>query len=148
MKLKLIEIVNLSTEINGDQKTNSPGLLREGFDYSIKANIDRLNNLIKPELATYDKLRQEILEKFGTQKGNLFEIKKEYFEDFGKAIQDLENVEKDIDVKSLFSVEITTDVLHSIGQTKGWYPIFQQLITPEEKPEEKPAADPKKLKKA
>lgn len=145
MKLKLIDVLELSAEING-VPDKIPGLLREEIDYSVKANIDRVNNLIKPDVESYQRLYKEIWEKHGETKGGRILVKPESKEALYKDIEALNNVEKDVNISGLFSVEIGEETLESMGKTKGWYPLFRALLE-DLKPKEEEKKTPEKTTK-
>ena len=135
MKLKLSDIIALSKEIHGVPQ-KFPGLLYENIEYPVKLNIHRLHSEIEPEVKAYSILMDEMLKKHGTLKdGRLgsYNISPQnlpaYFEDK----KSLEDVEKEIDISVLLTVDITIDTLSDMGETTGFYPVFQSIIEHEKK---------------
>lgn len=148
MKLKLSDIIALSKEIHGIPQ-KFPGLLYEDIDYPVKLNIHRLHNEIDSEVKAYGILMDEILKKHGTLKdGRMgsYSIGPQnlpaYFEDK----KSLEDVEKEIDISVLFTVDISIDTLSDMGKTTGFYPVFQSIIEHEKKKSEAAVAEAKPSK--
>ena len=135
MKLKLHEVVSLNYELNGITKQNkdgsseiiSQGLLKQKTNMKTKLYLQRLNKLVGDEFKLYEDARHELYKKYGKEKDNMFEIPKENFADFNKELEDLLTAEKEIDVKNLWSGELTIETVDNI-ETDEIYPIFLKLI--------------------
>lgn len=135
MKLKLHEIVGLYYELNGitKQKTDgsqeiiSNGLLKQKASLKVKVYLQRLNKIASDEFKLYEDSKLELFKKYGDEKDGAIQLKPENFADFNKEHEDLLTAEKDVDVKMLWSTDLTVDNLASI-ETDETYPIFLKLI--------------------
>lgn len=135
MKLKLHEIVALHYELNGITKQNadgsqemiSSGLLKQKASLKVKVYLQRLNKLVADEVKLYEEHRTDLFKKYGEEKDGQITLQKENIADFNKEHEDLLTAEKDVDVKMLWSTDLTVDNIASI-ETDEVYPIFLKLI--------------------
>jgi hypothetical protein len=134
MKLNLNEIVELHYELNGMTYTKegvstvvSNGLLKQKTSMKNKLYFQRLNKVVEAEVKLLDESKKELFDKFGEGDGEERFIPKEKMEEFNKEYVDLLNAEKEIDVVSLWSTDITPDTLESI-ETEEVYPVFLKLV--------------------
>lgn len=135
MKLKLHEIVGLFFELNGitkqkndgSQEVVSQGLLKQKASLKVKVYLQRLNKIVSDENKIYEDSKLELFKKYGEEKDGQITLKKENVEDFNKELEELLSAEKDVDVKMLWSTDLTVDNLASI-ETDETYPIFLKLI--------------------
>jgi hypothetical protein len=133
MKLQLHEIVALYYELNGITKQNndgskeviSMGLLKQKASLKVKVYLQRLNKIAGDEFKLYSKL--ELFKKYGDEKDGQITLRKEELEAFDKEHQDLLTAEKEVDVKMLWSTDLTVDNLADI-ETDETYPVFLKLI--------------------
>lgn len=135
MKLKLHEIVGLFYELNGitkqkndgSQEVVSQGLLKQKASLKVKVYLQRLNKIVSDENKIYEDSKLELFKKYGEEKDGQITLKKENIDDFNKELEELLSAEKDVDVKMLWSTDLTVDNLASI-ETDETYPIFLKLI--------------------
>lgn len=135
MKLKLHEIVGLHYELNGitkqkndgTQEVVSQGLLKQKASLKVKVYLQRLNKIVADEVKLYEENRLELYKKYGEEADGQITLKKENFEDFNKEHEELLTAEKDVDVKMLWSTDLTVENLAAI-ETDEVYPIFLKLI--------------------
>jgi acylphosphatase len=135
MKLQLHEIVALYYELNGITKQNndgskeviSMGLLKQKASLKVKVYLQRLNKIAGDEFKLYEDSKLELFKKYGDEKDGQIILKKEELEAFDKEHQDLLTAEKEVDVKMLWSTDLTVDNLASI-ETDETYPVFLKLI--------------------
>jgi hypothetical protein len=134
MKLNLNEILDLYYELNGMTYTKegvstvvSNGLLKQKTSMKNKLYFQRLNKVVEAEVKLLDESKKELFDKFGEGEGEERFIPKEKMEEFNKEYVDLLNAEKEIDVVSLWSTDITPDTLESI-ETEEVYPVFLKLV--------------------
>lgn len=135
MKLKLHEIVGLHYELNGITKqhkdgsveTISEGLLKQKASLKVKVYLQRLNKVVAEEYKLYEEAKLELFKKHGETEGEQITLKKENIQDFNKEHEELLTAEKEIDVKNLWSTDLTIDTIASI-ETEETYPIFLKLI--------------------
>jgi hypothetical protein len=135
MKLSLGEIVALFNELNGqviDQKTGerSKGVL--SYKLSIRAkhilNND-LNKKIAEDVKAFEESRLELFKELGEQEGDMWIVKPENQEELFKKIQELESIEKNVEVPKINAGE-----LYNI-ETEDYWPILldKLLAKPEAK---------------
>ena len=124
MKLTLGEIVALFNELNGqviDQKTGerSKGVL--SYKLSIRAkhilNND-LNKKIAEDVKAFEESRLELFKELGEQEGDMWIVKPENQDELFKKIQELESIEKNVEVPKINAGE-----LYNI-ETEDYYPIL------------------------
>ena len=135
MKLKLHEIVGLHYELNGitkqkndgTQEVVSQGLLKQKASLKVKVYLQRLNKIVADEVKLYEENRTELFKKYGEEAEGQITLKKENFEEFNKEHEELLTAEKEVDVKMLWSTDLTVDNLAAI-ETDEVYPIFLKLI--------------------
>lgn len=135
MKLKLHEVVALHYELNGITKQKkdgtaeviSNGLLKQKASMKVKLYLQRLNAVVSDEFKLYSEAEQELFKKYGEQDGEMIVVSHEKFADFAKEKEELLTAEKEIDVKNLWSSDLTIENLASI-ETDETYPVFLKLI--------------------
>jgi hypothetical protein len=135
MKLKLHEIVGLHYELNGitkqkndgAQEVVSQGLLKQKASLKVKVYLQRLNKVVADEVKIYEDNRLELYKKYGEEADGQITLKKENFDDFNKDHEELLTAEKEVDVKMLWSTDLTVENLAAI-ETDEVYPIFLKLI--------------------
>lgn len=134
MNLKLHEIVSLYYELNGVTKQSeneteviSQGLLKQKTSLKVKMYLQRLNKIVSEEVKMYEDAKKELYSKHGEEKDGSILIKSENIEQFRKELEDLLTAEKDIDVATLWSSDLTVDNLESI-ETDEFYPTLLKLI--------------------
>ena len=89
-----------------------------------------------PEVKAYGILMDEMLKKHGTVKDERmgsYSISPQNLPAYLDDKKSLEEVEKEIDISVLFTVDITIDTLSDMGKTTGFYPVFQSIIEHEKK---------------
>jgi hypothetical protein len=135
IKLTLGELVALFNELNGqviDQKTGerSKGVL--SYKLSIRAkhilNND-LNKKIAEDVKAFEESRLELFKELGEQEGDMWIVKPENQEELFKKIQELESIEKNVEVPKINAGE-----LYNI-ETEDYWPILldKLLAKPEAK---------------
>ena len=92
-----------------------------------KLYFQRLNKVVEAEVKLLDESKKELFDKFGEGEGEERFIPKEKMEEFNQEYLDLLKAEKEIDVVSLWSTDITPDTLESI-ETEEVYPVFLKLV--------------------
>lgn len=135
MKLALHEIVGLHYELNGITKQNkdgsveviSNGLLKQKASLKVKVYLQRLNKVISEEVKLYEDAKLELFKKFGEEEDGQITLKKEFIASFNREHEDLLTAEKEIEVKNLWSTDLTIDTIAAI-ETEETYPIFLKLI--------------------
>ena len=93
----------------------------------VKLYLQRLNAVVSEEFKLYSEAEQELFKKYGEQDGEMIVVSQEKFADFAKEKEELLTAEKEIDVKNLWSSDLTIDNLASI-ETDEIYPVFLKLI--------------------
>ena len=132
MKLTLSEIVALHDELNGrviDQKTGerSKGILSHKLSIRAKHILNNdLNKKIVEEVKSFEESRLEIFKELGEQEGEMWIVKPEKQEELFKKIQELESIEKSIDVPKLNAGE-----LYNI-ETEDYWPILLDKVLAKE----------------
>lgn len=135
MNLKLHEVVALHYELNGITKQQndgsseviSQGLLKQKTNMKTKLYLQRLNAVVAAEFKLYSEAEQELFKKYGEENDGMITIPKENIAELTKERSDLLTAEKDIDVSTLWSGDLTIDSVASI-ETDEIYPIFLKLI--------------------
>ena len=135
MNLKLHEIVALHYELNGITKQSkdgsseiiSQGLMKQKTNMKTKLYLQRLNAVVSAEFKLYSEAEQELFKKYGEEKDGMITIKNEKIADLTKEREDLLTAEKDIDVSTLWSGDLTIDSVADI-ETDEIYPVFLKLI--------------------
>lgn len=135
MKLQLHEIVSLHYELNGITKQNqngsveiiSQGLLKQKTNMKTKLYLQRLNQVVSPEFKLYSEAEQELFKKYGEENDGNIIVSKEKWPELVKEKEEMLTVEKEIDVKNLWSDDLTIDNVASI-ETDEIYPVFLKLI--------------------
>lgn len=135
MKVKLHEIVALHYELNGITKQKndgslevvSIGLLKQKASLKVKVYLQRLNKIVADEFKLYEDSKLELFKKYGEEKDGSIRLHPENIDDFNKEHEELLTAEKDVDVKMLWSTDLTIDNIASI-ETDEVYPIFLKLV--------------------
>jgi len=133
MKLTLGEIAVLFEELNGRMINRETGEKTKGilsYKLSIRAKYilnNELNKKLSEEIKYYEEARLEIFKELGKQDGENFVVSQEDRPELFKRIQELESIEKDIDVPKL-----NVEELFSI-ETDDYFPILlEKLLAKEE----------------
>jgi hypothetical protein len=105
----------------------SNGLLKQKTSMKNKLYFQRLNKVVAEEIKMLDESKKELFDKFGEGEGEEIHIPKEKIEEFNKEYVDLLKAEKEIDVVSLWSTDVTPETLSSI-ETEEVYPVFLKLV--------------------
>ena len=133
MKLTLAEIVVLFEELNGRLLNRETGERSKGIlahKLSIRAKYllnNELNKAVAEEVKTYEEARLEIFKELGTLEGDSYIVAPENQVELIKKIQELEAIEKNIqvpklDVGELFNIE-----------TDDYFPILLEKVLAKEK---------------
>jgi hypothetical protein len=133
MKFTLGEITVLFEELNGRIISRETGERTKGIlshKLSIRAKYilnNELNKKLSEEVKHYEEARLEIFKELGKQEGENFIVSPEDRPELIKRIQELESIEKDIDVPKL-----NVEELFSI-ETDDYFPILlEKLLAKEE----------------
>jgi hypothetical protein len=141
MKLTLGEIVVLFEELNGrllnrETGERSKGILSHKLSIRAKYLLNtELNKAVAEEVKSYEEARLEIFKELGKQEGESYVVAPENQEELIKKIQELESIEKSIEVPKLNVGE-----LFNI-ETDDYFPILLEKVLG--KKEEKAAEAPK-----
>jgi sulfite reductase alpha subunit-like flavoprotein len=133
MKLTLGEIVVLFEELNGRLLNRETGERSKGVlshKLSIRAKYllnNELNKAVAEEVKSYEEARLEIFKELGKQEGESYVVAPENQEELIKKIQELENIEKNIEVPKLNVGE-----LFNI-ETDDYFPILLEKVLAKEK---------------
>lgn len=130
MKLTLLEISNLNHEINGlqvDGKIVMNGLLSQKTSLKVKVYLQRLSKAIADDVKLYEDERLALYKKYGEEKEGKYNILSENVQSFIKDLSELQAVEKEIEVKNLWSSDLNAESVASI-ETNEFYPIFLKLV--------------------
>lgn len=138
MKLKLHEIIELNFEINGATRQIEgkevvllQGLLKQKTSLKVKAYLQRLNKIVQEEVKLYEELKKELYLKYGKEnEDGSISLLPENIAEFQKEHEELINAEKDVDVKMIWSTDLTLDNLSSV-ETDEVYNIFLKLVDSE-----------------
>jgi hypothetical protein len=133
MKFTLGEVIVLFEELNGrmiDRKTGerTKGILSHKLSIRAKYILNNeLNKKISEEVKHYEEARLEIFKELGKQDGDNIMVSTEDQPELIKRIQELESIEKNIDVPKL-----NVEELFSI-ETDDYFPILlEKLLAKEE----------------
>lgn len=150
--LKLGEFLQLESEINGfiDQQSGEviyEGFLKQNLSIILKYELDEFGEKLKSERTRIEKLRDELVKKYGQEENNGIVVKM-YFEEkdeegnvvsrvinpkyieFDNEYGELLNNEKEME-----HPEVTKEDLKSAGKTKDKYKVLFKLIKKETKKE-------------
>lgn len=132
--MKLHEIINLYYELNGVTKQTkegseviSLGILKQKMSLKNKVYLQRLNKVVSEEVKLYEDAKKELFEKYTEKDGEHTIIPTEKIEEFNQEHLDLLTAEKDINVSSLWGLDLTLEALESI-ETDEFYPQLFDLI--------------------
>ena len=132
MKLTLGEIAVLFEELNGrmnrETGERTKGILSHKLSIRAKYILNNeLNKKLSEEVKHYEEARLEIFKELGKQDGENIAVSPEDRPELIKRIQELESIEKDIDVPKL-----NVEELFSI-ETDDYFPILlEKLLAKEE----------------
>lgn len=132
MKLTLGEIAVLFEELNGrvnrETGKRTKGILSHKLSIRAKYILNNeLNKKLSEEMKHYEEARLEIFKELGKQDGDNIMVSPEDQPELIKRIQELESIEKDIDVPKL-----NVEELFSI-ETDDYFPILlEKLLAKEE----------------
>ena len=133
MKFTLGEVIVLFEELNGRMINRETGERTKGIlshKLSIRAKYilnNELNKKLSEEVKHYEEARLEIFKELGKQEGENIAVSPEDRPELIKRIQELESIEKDIDVPKL-----NVEELFSI-ETDDYFPILlEKLLAKEE----------------
>ena len=132
MKLTLGEIAVLFEELNGrmnrETGERTKGILSHKLSIRAKYILNNeLNKKLSEEMKHYEEARLEIFKELGTQEGENISVSPEDQPELIKRIQELESIEKNIDVPKL-----NVEELFSI-ETDDYFPILlEKLLAKEE----------------
>ena len=132
MKLTLGEIAVLFEELNGrmnrETGERTKGILSHKLSIRAKYILNNeLNKKLSEEIKHYEEARLEIFKELGTQEGENISVSPEDQPELIKRIQELESIEKNIDVPKL-----NVEELFSI-ETDDYFPILlEKLLAKEE----------------
>lgn len=128
MKLTLGEIVVLFEELNGrllnrETGERSKGVLSHKLSIRAKYLLNtELNKAVADELKSYEEARLEIFKELGKQEGESYVVAPENQEELIKKIQELESIEKNIEVPKLDVAE-----LFNI-ETDDYFPVLLEKV--------------------
>jgi sulfite reductase alpha subunit-like flavoprotein len=127
MKLTLGEIVVLFEELNGrmnrETGERTKGILSHKLSIRAKYILNNeLNKKLPEEMKHYEEARMEIFKELGTQEGENISVSPENQPELIKRIQELESIEKDINVPKL-----NVEELFSI-ETDDYFPILLEKL--------------------
>jgi hypothetical protein len=127
MKLTLGEIAVLFEELNGrvnrETGERTKGILSHKLSIRAKYILNNeLNKKLSEEMKHFEEARLEIFKELGTAKGESFEVSLEDRGELVKRIQELESIEKNIDVPKL-----KVEELFSI-ETDDYFPILLEKL--------------------
>lgn len=133
MKFTLGEVIVLFEELNGRMINRETGERTKGIlshKLSIRAKYvlnNELNKKLSEEVKHYEEARLEIFKELGKQDGDNIMVSPEDQPELIKRIQELESIEKNIDVPKL-----NVEELFSI-ETDDYFPILlEKLLAKEE----------------
>lgn len=128
MKLTLGEIVVLFEELNGrllnrETGERSKGVLSHKLSIRAKYLLNtELNKAVADEVKSYEEARLEIFKELGKQEGESYVVAPENQEELIKKIQELEAIEKNIEVPKLNVGE-----LFNI-ETDDYFPVLLEKV--------------------
>ena len=131
MKLTLGEIAVLFEELNGrvnrETGERTKGILSHKLSIRAKYILNNeLNKKLSEEVKHYEEARLEIFKELGKQDGENIAVSPEDRPELIKRIQELESIEKDIDVPKL-----NVEELFSI-ETDDYFPILLEKLLAKE----------------
>jgi len=132
MKFTLGEVIVLFEELNGRMINRETGERTKGIlshKLSIRAKYilnNELNKKLSEEVKHYEEARLEIFKELGKQDGENIAVSPEDRPELIKRIQELESIEKDIDVPKL-----NVEELFSI-ETDDYFPILLEKLLAKE----------------
>jgi hypothetical protein len=133
MKLTLAEIVVLFEELNGRLLNRETGERSKGIlahKLSIRAKYllnNELNKAVAEEVKYFEEARMDIFKELGTLEGDSYIVAPENQTELIKKIQELEAIEKDIEVPKLNVGE-----LFNI-ETDDYFPVLLEKVLAKEK---------------
>ena len=133
MKFTLGEVIVLFEELNGRMINRETGERTKGIlshKLSIRAKYvlnNELNKKLSEEVKHYEEARLEIFKELGKQDGDNIMVSPEDQPELIKRIQELESIEKNIDVPKL-----NVEELFSI-ETDDYFPILLEKLLAKEK---------------
>lgn len=134
MSIKLQDAVNLYYELNGFTKQDGEkqevileGILKQKMSLKTKVYLQRLNKIVSDEFNIYEKERIELIKKYGQEKDGFITIEQDNIEEFQKELNELLSTEVIIDVKNLWSSDLSINNFESI-ETTEYYPILFNLV--------------------
>ena len=133
MRLTLGEVVVLFEELNGrllnrETGERSKGVLAHKLSIRAKYLLNtELNKALAEEVKTYEEARLEIFKELGTLEGDSYIVAPENQVELIKKIQELESIEKNIEVPKLNVGE-----LFNI-ETDDYFPILLEKVLAKEK---------------
>jgi hypothetical protein len=133
MKLTLAEIVVLFEELNGRLLNRETGERSKGIlahKLSIRAKYllnNELNKAVAEEVKYFEEARMDIFKELGTLEGDSYIVAPENQAELIKKIQELEAIEKDIEVPKLNVGE-----LFNI-ETDDYFPVLLEKVLAKEK---------------
>ena len=133
MKLTLGQIVTLFEELNGrlinrETGERSKGVLSHKLSIRAKYLLNtELNKKLAEEIKSYEEARLEIFKELGKQEGESYVVAPENQEELIKRIQELESIEKSIEVPKLNVGE-----LFNI-ETDDYFPVLLEKVLAKEK---------------
>jgi hypothetical protein len=134
MSIKLQDAVNLYYELNGFTKQDGEkqevileGILKQKMSLKTKVYLQRLNKIVSDEFNIYEKERIELIKKYGQEKDGFITIEQDNIEEFQKELNVLLSTEVIIDVKNLWSSDLSINNFESI-ETTEYYPILFNLV--------------------
>ena len=135
MNLNLKEIISLHYELNGLSRNNPEGqpevilqgILKQKMSLKAKVYLQRLNKVVAEEIKLYEETRKELFDKYGKATDGDIVIDGEDIQKFNEELEDILNAEKQIDLTTLWSNDLTLDSLSSI-ETDEHYPVLFKLI--------------------
>ena len=125
----MTEINNLYFEINGLARGKDVvmhGLLKQKTSLKTKVYLQRLAKAIEDDYKLYESEKFELFKKYGQEKDGMLTVSPDKMEDFTKDLNELGSAEKDINVSTLWSTDLTLDNLNF--DTDEFYPVFFKLI--------------------
>lgn len=134
MRLTLGEIVVLFEELNGrllnrETGERSKGVLAHKLSIRAKYLLNtELNKALAEEIKTYEEARLEIFKELGTLEGDSYIVAPENQVELIKKIQELESIEKNIEVPKLNVGE-----LFNI-ETDDYFPVLLEKVLGKEAP--------------
>lgn len=128
MKLKNGEIIRLFNELHGIDESFQ-GILKKEISFKTKSMLHKLSDFIKDDVASFEKLRKELIEKYGdsSDKEGEFVVSPEKQILLNQEFEELLNVEIPIDVSSIWAVKLTMSNFEDL-KTKEDYPVLYKIL--------------------